>query len=91
MFNDDRIMNLIESESPYLVEARTCGCKERGRSVSYHFIESTHGLCLEKGELILAEIQACERLLKYSKDEEEVQLLKDEIIKLRMALDLVRY
>ena len=33
-------MNIIESESPYLVEARTCGCKERGKSVSYHFIES---------------------------------------------------
>ncbi len=23
-------MNMIESEIPYLVEARTCGCKERG-------------------------------------------------------------
>lgn len=56
-------MNIIESETPYLVEARTCGCKERGRSVSYHFIESCHSLCLEKGELMLAQIQACERLL----------------------------
>ena len=54
-------MNIIESETPYLVEARTCGCKERGRSVSYHFVESCHSLCLEKGELMLAQIQACER------------------------------
>ncbi len=23
-------MNIIESETPFLVEARTCGCKERG-------------------------------------------------------------
>lgn len=84
-------MNIIESETPYLVEARTSGCKERGRSVSYHFIESTHNLCLEKGELVLAQIQACERLLKYSKSEEEVQLLKDEISKLRLVLDLIRY
>lgn len=84
-------MNIIESEAPYLVEARTCGCKERGRSVSYHFIESAHSLCLEKGELILAQIQACERLLKYTKSEEEVQLLKDEISKLRLVLDLIRY
>jgi hypothetical protein len=84
-------MNLIESETPFLVEARTCGCKERGRSVSYHFIESSHSLCLEKGELMLAQIQACERLLKYAKDDEEINILKEEISKLRLALDLVRY
>jgi hypothetical protein len=84
-------MNIIESETPFLVEARTCGCKERGRSVSYHFIESSHNLCLEKGELMLAQIQACERLLKYAKDDEEIDVLKHEISKLRLALDLVRY
>jgi hypothetical protein len=84
-------MNIIESETPYLVEARTCGCKERGRTVSYHFIESSHNLCLEKGELLLAQIQACERLLKYAKDEEEIDVLNEEISKLRLALDLVRY
>ena len=65
-------MNIIESESPYLVEARTCGCKERGKSVSYRFIESSHSLCLGKGELLLAQIPACERLLKYTKDDEEI-------------------
>ena len=84
-------MNITESEIPYLVEARTCGCKERGRSVSYHFIESSHSLCLEKGELMLAQIQACERLLKYTKDEEEIDVLKEEIAGLSLALDLVRY
>jgi hypothetical protein len=84
-------MNIIESETPYLVEARTCGCKERGRTVSYHFIESAHSLCLEKGELMLAQIQACERLLKYTRDEDEINVLKEEISKLRLALDLVRY
>lgn len=84
-------MNIIENETPFLVEARTCGCKERGRSVSYHFIESSHSLCLEKGELMLAQIQACERLLKYAKEEEEINVLNEEISKLRLALDLVRY
>jgi len=84
-------MNIIESEIPYLVEARTCGCKERGRSVSYHFIESSHSICLEKGELLLGQIQACERLLEYAKDDGEIDVLKEEITKLRLALDLVRY
>lgn len=84
-------MNIIESESQYLVEARTCGCKERGKSVSYHFIESAHSLCLGKGELMLAQIQACERLLKYTKDDQEIIVLKDEIVKLKLVLDLIRY
>jgi hypothetical protein len=84
-------MNIIESETPFLVEARTCGCKERRKSVSYHFIESAHSLCLGKGELMLAQIQACERLLKYAKEDEEITTLKDEIAKLKLALDLIRY
>lgn len=84
-------MNIIENEIPYLVEAKTCGCKERGKSVSYHFLEPSHSLCLGKGELMLAQIQACERLLKYAKDEEEIDVLKEEISKLRLALDLIRY
>ncbi len=84
-------MNIIENETPYLVEARTCGCKERGKSVSYHFIESAHSLYLGKGELMLGQIQACERLLKYAKADEEITTLKDEITKLKLVLDLIRY
>jgi len=84
-------MNIIENEIPYMVEAKTCGCKEKGKSVSYHFVESAHSLCLEKGELILSQIQACERLLKYSKDDDETVVLKDEISKLKLALDLIKY
>ncbi|TVP41555.1 hypothetical protein [Candidatus Nitrosocosmicus arcticus] len=85
------MMNIIENEVPYLVEAKTCGCNERGKSVSYHFIESSHSLCLDKGELMLSQIQACERLLKYSKDNSEILVLQDEITKLKLALDLIRY
>lgn len=85
------MMNIIENEVPYLVEAKTCGCNERGKSVSYHFIESSHSLCLDKGELMLSQIQACERLLKYTKDNSEILVLQDEITKLKLALDLIRY
>jgi len=66
-------MNIIENEIPYLVEARTCGCNERGKSVSYHFIESSHALCMNKVELISGQIQACERLLKLAKEDQYVQ------------------
>ena len=85
------VMNIIENEIPYLVEAKTCGCNERGKNVSYHFIESTHGLCMNKMELLSEQIQACERLLRYAKDIDENLLLKDEITRLRLALDMIQY
>ena len=84
-------MNIIENEIPYLVEARTCGCNERGKSVSYHFIESSHALCMNKVELISGQIQACERLLKLAKEDGEIVLLKDEISKLKLALELTQH
>ena len=84
-------MNIIENEIPYLVEAKTCGCNEKGKSVSYHFIESSHILCVDKSELMLSQIQACERLLKYSQDDSETLVLEDEISKLKLGLDLMRY
>lgn len=84
-------MNITESEIPYIVEAKIGGGKEHGKSVSYYFIESLHSLCLKKGELILAQIQACERLSKYTKEDEEIVLLRNEISKLSLAADLIRY
>jgi hypothetical protein len=84
-------MNIIENEMPYLVEARTCGCNERGKSVSYHFIESSHALCMDKVELISGQIQACERLLKLAKEDGEIALLRDEISKLKLALEIIQH
>ena len=83
-------MNIIENEIPYIVEAKTCGCKERGKSVSYHFIESSHALCMNKFELISGQIQACERLLKIAKEDGEIILLRDEISKLKLALEIIQ-
>ncbi|VFJ13168.1 hypothetical protein [Candidatus Nitrosocosmicus franklandus] len=91
MFDFDRAMNITENEIPYIVEAKTSGWKERGKSVSYHFLEPSHSVCMEKSDLMLAQIQACERLLRYAKDEEDINILKEEVTKLRLALDLIRY
>jgi len=84
-------MNIVKNEIPCLVEAKTCGGIERGKSVSYHFLDSAHSLCLNRGELMLGQIQACERLLKYTKDNNEISVLKDEISKLKLVVDLMRY
>ena len=62
-------MNVTTSEEPYEIIAKTCGCKERNRKVTYSFIDAYHGLCKDKKDIVLSEIQACERLINDTRDE----------------------
>jgi hypothetical protein len=41
-------MNIDFAESPTLVIAKTCGCKESRIRVTYSLPNETHGLCLDK-------------------------------------------
>jgi len=82
-------MNIAESEEPVIVIAKTCGCKEKGKRVTYSLVDAYHSLCLDKKEIILAQIQACERLLKYVTDENDMSILGEEVAELRLALDLM--
>lgn len=82
-------MNITESEVPYEVTAKTCGSKENGRKVIYSFVESFHNLSKDKKDIIISEIQACERLRKYARDEIDTEVIGAEISDLTMALDLL--
>ncbi len=82
-------MNITESESPYEITAKTCGCKDTGRKVIYSFVESFHNLSKDKKDILISEIQACERLRKYARDELDKQVIEAEISDLKMALDLL--
>jgi hypothetical protein len=84
-------MNIAEIETPILFEAKVCGCKNNERAVSYHFIESTHSLCIGKRELILSQLQACVRLLKYTKDKMDSSIIEKEILELKLILGQVHY
>ena len=60
--------------------AKTCGCREKNkRTVTYQFIDSYHSLCLDKKDLMYAELEACERLLKYAADADK-KTVESEII-----------
>jgi hypothetical protein len=74
--------------SPFNIVAKTCGCKDNNR-VSYLFLEEPHGLCVDKKDLLEAQIQACEMFLKYTKDAFERSTVQKEIDELRMARDLM--
>jgi hypothetical protein len=82
-------MNITESEAPYEITAKTCGCKNNGRKVIYSFIESFHNLSKDKKDIIISEINACERLRKYARDELDMKVIEAEISDLKMALDLL--
>jgi hypothetical protein len=56
-------MNGAEKENQFEMEAKTLNHKKK-RNIIYSFVDSYHSLCLDKKEIILAQIQACERLLK---------------------------
>jgi hypothetical protein len=82
-------LNIIESEAPYEITAKTCGCKDNGRKVIYSFVESFHNLSKDKKDIIISEINACERLRKYARDDLDKKVIETEISDLKMALDLL--
>ena len=87
-------MNISEAESPYGIMAKTCGCLDKRRKVTYSLIDSYHSLCHDKKDLILGQIEACQRLVKYtaqySRDEVDKQAIENEIDELKMVLDLIQ-
>ncbi len=82
-------MNIAESEAPYEITAKTCGCKQNGRKVIYSFVESFHNLSKDKKDIIISEIHACERLRKYARDKLDSKVIETEISELKIALDLL--
>ena len=81
-------MNVTDTESPTIL-AKTCGCKEKYLKVTYFFIDSCHSLCLDKKDLIYAEIEACNKLSRYTRDEIDKKVIEKEIAELKLSLDLI--
>jgi hypothetical protein len=82
-------MNISDSESPLIILAKTCGCKGRNMKVTYSIIDSYHSLCLDKKNIISAEIEACQRLSKHTVDEKDKLVIETELAELKMSLDLM--
>jgi hypothetical protein len=81
-------MNTVEMESPFIIEAKTTG-SNTNRSVTYSPVDTYHNIFIDKRELILAQIHACEILLKYTKDRTDQIILEKEIGDLKLMLDLI--
>ena len=83
-------MNISETEAPARLVAKTSSCEDKNKNkVTYEFVDSYHSLCLDKKDIIYAELEACERLLKYASEERDKKTVESEIAELKMALDLL--
>jgi hypothetical protein len=59
------------------------------QKVTYSFIDAYHSLCLDKKDIILAELEACTKLLKYAIEETDKKTIEREIFELKTAIDLM--
>ncbi|MDQ5870271.1 MAG: hypothetical protein M3530_11175 [Thermoproteota archaeon] len=50
-------MNIARTEVDYDKVAKTCGCKDKTRKVTYSFVDSYHSLCRDKKDIIMSEIK----------------------------------
>ncbi len=78
-------MNIIET--PLIIESKTSGYK-KNKSISYSFMETSHCLCLNEREIMLAQIQVYEHLLNHLSEEIGLISLNKEILNLKLSLDL---
>ena len=82
-------VNIDEAEYELPLLAKTCGSKDNNRKVTYSFLSESHSLCLDRKDLLLAQLDACEKLGKYATDPIDRAAVEREIRELRMALDLM--
>lgn len=83
-------MNISETEAPVRLVAKTCGCRDKRKNkVTYSIVDSYHNLCLDKKDIIYAEIAASDTLLKDVSHEEDKKAIELEIAELKMTLDLM--
>ena len=53
------------------------------------FVDTYHGLCKDKKDIILSEIQACESKMNNTSDEVDKSVIETELSELKMTLDLL--
>ena len=51
-------MNIGLTEEDSDMIAKTCGCKNTKRKVTYTFVDSYHSLCRDKKDIILSEVKS---------------------------------
>lgn len=81
-------MNLTDLDSTIEIDAKLCG-SSHSRRIAYSVMDFHHSLYINKKDIILGQIRACELLYKYTIDSLDRNVLRKEILDLKLMLDLI--
>ncbi|MGZ5500708.1 MAG: hypothetical protein ACXWEW_06125 [Nitrososphaeraceae archaeon] len=81
-------MNILEVEFPLKIEAKTSRNNNK-TNVIYSVAELQHNFCIDKKEIIMEQIKACENLSRYTNNKSDSLALEREISELKSALDIL--
>ena len=81
-------MNLTDLDSTIQIDAKLCGSLHR-RRIAYSVTDFHHSLYINKKDIILGQIRACDLLYKYAIDTLDSNVLRKEILDLKLMLDLI--
>lgn len=81
-------MNILEVEFPLKIDAKTSRYNNK-TNVIYSVAELQHNFCIDKKEIIMEQIKACENLSRYTNNKSDSLALEREISELKSALDIL--
>ncbi len=81
-------MNLTDLDSTIEIDAKLCGSLHR-RRIAYSVMDFHHSLYINKKDIILGQIRACELLYKYAIESLDRIVLRKEILDLKLMIDLI--
>ena len=81
-------MNLTDLDSTIEIDAKLCG-SSHSRRIAYSVMDFHHSLYINKKDIILGQIRACELLYKYAIDSLDRNVLRKEILDLKLMIDLI--
>ena len=80
-------MNILEVEFPFEIEAKTTTYNDK-TNVIYSIAELQHNFCIDKKEIIMEQIKACENLSRYTINKSDSLALEREISELKSELSI---
>lgn len=81
-------MNLTDLDSTIQIDAKLCGSLH-SRRIAYSVMDFHHSLYINKKDIFLGQIRACELLYKYAIDNLDRNVLRKEILDLKLMIDLI--
>jgi hypothetical protein len=87
-WDDHKQMNVTDLDFTSQIDAKLCGSFQT-RKIAYSIMDYHQSLYINKNDIILGQIRACELLHKYTIDYLDKNVLKKEILDLKLMLDLI--